>query len=208
MSATAQAKGVRAAQKEARPGEIVEAALEVFARDGFAGARLEEVAKRVGISKGTIYLYFDTKEELFKACVRETIGRHVTETSEMAAQFTGSTADLMQEIVSRLADRFFQPQYRTIMLLMISEGRRFPELVNFYYDEVLSTGLKALRGVLERGIARGELRESALSDYPMLLMSPVMMTLIWNHLFGSHSEIDIEKALQAYFDAVLNGLKA
>ncbi len=207
MPSQGSAKGVRAAQKEARPGEIVEAALEVFARDGFAGTRLEEVAKRAGISKGTIYLYFDTKEDLFKACVRETIGRHVAETSEMAAQFTGATHDLIEEIVVRLASRLSQPQYKTILLLMISEGPRFPELVEFYYGEILSPGLAALQGVLDRGVARGELRQSALTDYPMLLMSPVIMTVIWNHLFGSQTEIELKKVLRAHFDAVLNGLK-
>jgi AcrR family transcriptional regulator len=207
MPAARSAKGVRAAQKEARPGEIVAAALEVFARDGFAGTRLEEVARRVGISKGTIYLYFDTKEDLFKACVSETIGRHVAETSEMAAQFSGSTADLVEEIVNRLASRLSQPQYRTILILMISEGPRFPELVEFYYEEVLLPGLTALKGVLDRGIARGELREPAVTSYPMLLMSPVIMTVIWNHLFGSRTEIALKELLKAHFDAFLNGIK-
>jgi AcrR family transcriptional regulator len=183
MTATARKKGVRAAQKEARPGEIAAAALKLFARDGFAGTRLEEVAKRAGISKGTIYLYFDTKEDLFKACVRETVGTHLAETTEIAATFT-------------------------ILLLMISEGKRFPELVNFYHAEVLSQGLAMLTKILERGVERSELRKTAVMDFPMLLMSPAIMYVIWDHLFGAHKKLDLSDVLHAHLDAMLEGIKA
>jgi AcrR family transcriptional regulator len=208
MTATARKKGVRAAQKEARPGEIAAAALKLFARDGFAGTRLEEVAKRAGISKGTIYLYFDTKEDLFKACVRETVGTHLAETTEIAATFTGPTEELLREVVVRMASRLSQPEFRTILLLMISEGKRFPELVNFYHAEVLSQGLAMLTKILERGVERSELRKTAVMDFPMLLMSPAIMYVIWDHLFGAHKKLDLSDVLHAHLDAMLEGIKA
>ena len=207
--ATAQKKrGSRAAQKEARPKEIVEAALEVFARDGFAGTRLDDVAEKVGISKGTIYLYFDTKEDLFKACVRETVGAHLAGTRDLAANFEGVTADLLYEIVRGLGNRFTQGGFKTILILMISEGQRFPELVSFYYEEIISSGLQMLRSVIQRGIDRGEFRDNGLSDYPQLLVSPMMMSVIWNHLFAPKGgSLDIEEVLTTHVDTLLEGLK-
>lgn len=202
-----QKKGVRAAQKEARPKEIVEAALQVFARDGFAGTRLEDVAEQVGISKGTIYLYFENKEELFKACVRETVGTHIAATQEFASHFEGHTSDLLREIVKRISERLSNDSYRTILLLLISEGQRFPELVSFYFEEILSPGLEGLRGVIARGIARREFRDTGLVNYPMLLMSPVMASVVWNHLFGAKERLDLPDLLQVHLETVLDGLR-
>lgn len=205
---TDQKKGVRAAQKEARPKEIVEAALQVFARDGFAGTRLEDVAEQVGISKGTIYLYFENKEELFKACVRETVGVHLAATQEFAVSFEGDTADLLREVVKGVSERLFQDGYRTILLLLISEGQRFPELVSFYFEEILSPGLRVLRGIIARGVERGEFRDTGIVNYPMLLMSPVMASVVWNHLFGDRERLDLPDLLQVHLETVLDGLKA
>ena len=208
-AAAAQKKrGSRAAQKEARPKEIVEAALEVFARGGFAGTRLDDVAEKIGISKGTIYLYFDTKEDLFKACVRETVGAHIAGTRDLATQFEGNTADLLYEIVRGLGNRLTQGGFQTILILMISEGKRFPELVSFYYDEIISSGLQILRAVIQRGIDRGEFRDNGLSAYPQLLVSPMMMSVIWNHLFAPMGgPLDTDAVLKTHVDTLLDGLK-
>ena len=206
-AAAAHKKGIRAAQKEARPKEIVEAALAIFARDGFAGTRLEDVAERVGISKGTIYLYFENKEELFKACVRETLGAHLQQTMAMAATFEGSTSDLLREVFRRVSTTLSQQAYRTILLLLISEGQRFPDLVSFYYAEMMAPGLKGLRAVIQRGVERGEFKETGLSEFPMMLMSPVIASVIWNHLFGKFTPVDLEAAMTAHLNTILDGLK-
>lgn len=203
-----QKKGSRAAQKEARPGEIVQAALTIFARDGFAGARLDDVADQVGISKGTIYLYFKNKEELFKACVQDTVGVHLAATQEFAANFEGDTADLLRQVVNSVSERLFQDSYRTILLLLISEGQRFPELVSFYYEEILSNGLEVLRGIIARGIERGEFRDTGMATYPMLLMSPVMASFIWNHLFSDRQRLELPALLDIHLETMLDGLKA
>lgn len=204
---TDQKKGVRAAQKEARPKEIVEAALQVFARDGFAGTRLEDVAEQVGISKGTIYLYFENKEELFKACVRETVGADSAVTEEFTAHFEGHTSDLLREIVKLISARFSNDNFRTILLLLISEGQRFPELVSFYYEEILSPRMEGLRAVIARGVERKEFRDTGLVDYPMLLMSPVMASVVWNHMFGKWEALDLSKLLNTHLETVLEGLQ-
>jgi len=207
-SAVQKSKGIRATQKEARPREIVEAALEVFARDGFAGARLDDVADRAGISKGTIYLYFDTKEDLFKACVRETVGAHIKGTQELAAHFAGSTPDLFRQIVQGIGKRLTQKDFQTILILMISEGKRFPELASFYFEEIISNGLKLLKSVVQRGIDRGEFRDNGLSNSPQLLVSPVIMSVIWNHLFAKEGgRLDVERLLKTHVDTLLHGMK-
>lgn len=205
--AKAQKKGVRAAQKEARPREIVDAALLIFARDGFAGTRLEDVAEQVGISKGTIYLYFENKEELFKACVRETVGQHITATQELAARYEGSTSNLLREIVKQISARLSNDNYRTILLMLISEGQRFPELVSFYFDEILSPGLEGLRAVIARGVQRGEFRDTGLTNYPMLMMSPVIASVVWNHLFGTRETLDLADLLNVHLESMLGGLE-
>ena len=201
-------KGIRAAQKEARPKEIVDAALVIFARDGFAGTRLEDVAERVGISKGTIYLYFENKEEVFKACVRQTIGAKLQETMAMAASYKGSTADLLREIFRRMSAQLSQPDYRTILLLLISEGQRFPELVSFYYEEMLSPGIEGLSAIIQRGVDSGEFRDTGLAQYPMLMMSPIIASVIWNHLFSKQKSFELKDALQTHLDTMLEGLIA
>jgi AcrR family transcriptional regulator len=201
-------KRTRAAQKKARPKEIVDAALVVFARDGFAGARLEDVAERVGISKGTIYLYFENKEDVFKACVRQTIGAKLQETMAMAASFEGSTADLLREVFRRMSGHLSQPDYRTILLLLISEGQRFPELVTFYYEEMLGPGIEGLSAIIQRGVESGEFRDTGLAQYPMLMMSPIIASVIWNHLFSKQKSFDLKGAMQTHLDTVLDGLIA
>lgn len=200
-------KGTRAAQKEARPREIVDAALAIFAKDGFAGTRLDDVAEMAGISKGTIYLYFKTKEDLFKACVRETLGAHLTDTQARAHTFEGDTADLLREIASGIGQRLSQGDYRTILILLISEGPRFPELVSFYLAEIIKPGIEILSAVIRRGVDRGEFKETGLSEFPMLLISPVMMTMIWNHLFSEYRTIDLEDALQTHLNTIIEGLR-
>ncbi|MDG2320118.1 MAG: TetR/AcrR family transcriptional regulator [Rhodospirillaceae bacterium] len=201
-------KNARAAQKEARPKEIVDAALAVFARDGFAGARLDDVAEKVGISKGTIYLYFDTKEELFKACVRETVGAHIAGSRDFAASYEGATSGLLRELVGRIGDRMSKGDFRTILLLLISESSRFPELVSFYHTEIISSGLEVLSAVIQRGVDSGEFRKTGLETYPMLLISPLIMSVIWNHLFSSMRQLDVDVVLKAHLDTILDGLRA
>lgn len=199
-------KNQRSAKKEARPKEIILAALSVFESNGFAATRLEDVAHFAKISKGTIYLYFDNKEELFKACVRETVGKPIEETLGIANKFDGSTEKLLHEIADKIGNTFSNPEYRSIFYLIVSEGKRFPELVSFYYEEVVMPGIKGLSNIIERGIKRGEIKKSKPEEQALMLISPVIFSNIWNRLFIT-KKIDLGETLHSYINIWLDGMR-
>ena len=146
-------------RKEARPAEIVAAALDVFVERGFAATKLEEVARRAGVTKGTVYLYFESKDALFKAVVRETIVPIFARGEQMVAEHQGSTADLFGELVRKWWELIGETSLSGIPKLMMAEAGNFPVLARFYYDEVISRGHRLMASVLERGIKSGEFRK-------------------------------------------------
>src|ERR1700694_754526 len=145
-------------RKEARPAEIVAAALDVFVERGFATTKLEEVARRAGVTKGTVYLYFESKEALFKAVVRETIVPIFARGEQMVAQHHGSAADLFSELVRKWWELIGETSLSGIPKLMMAEAGNFPVLARFYYDEVISRGQRLMARALERGVESGALR--------------------------------------------------
>jgi AcrR family transcriptional regulator len=200
---------VRRLRKERRPGEIIEAALEEFALRGYAAARLEDVAERVGVTKGTIYVYFKDKEELFKAVVRSFVQPALQEVETLDASFDGSTEELMRanfETAFRLLVN--NRKANLIIHLLIAEGSQFPELVEFYYREVVQRGMDMIRRVLERGVACREFRRSRLTDFPQILFAPVMAAIVWKLTFSKRHPLDLEEYAKAQFDLLMNGLKA
>jgi len=198
----------RAVQKGYRPREIIRAALTEFAAKGFASTRLEDVAHRAAISKGTIYLYFDNKEELFKSMIRQSLGIHIEEASVFAEDFDGSSEDLLRIIVVKIASQLENPEIRSIPPLLIGEGKRFPDLVSFYYQEIVSPAINTLRAVIKRGVDRGEFRSGLAEKYPWIIAGPILMTGIWNHLFSHYETIDLNAFIDAHLNAVIYGLKA
>ena len=146
-------------RKNARPEEIISAALEVFADRGFAATKLEDVARRAGVTKGTIYLYFENKEALFKALVRETIVPVIEQGEALAKSFTGSARDLFEQLIREYFRLVGDTSLSGIPRLMIAEARNFPQLARFYYEEVITRGHRLMGGVLERGIKAGEFRK-------------------------------------------------
>jgi AcrR family transcriptional regulator len=148
----------RERRKEARPGELLDAALNLFVEKGFAATRMEEVAKRAGVSKGTVFLYFPSKEELFKAVVRENISGRFEEWHAELLTYEGSAADMLQHCMTTWWQHIGSTQASGITKLMISEGSHFPDIVKFYQDEVVQPGHALIRQVLQRGIDRGEFR--------------------------------------------------
>src|SRR5438094_8927772 len=139
-------------RKNARPEEIISAALEVFADRGFAATKLEDVARRAGVTKGTIYLYFENKEALFKALVRETIVPVIEQGEALAKSFTGSARDLFEQLVREYWRLVGETALAGIPKLMMAEAATFPELTRFYYDEVVVRGQRLMAGVIERGV--------------------------------------------------------
>src|SRR5262245_25946524 len=180
----------RERKKDDRPQEIVDAAFQEFAAKGFAGTRLEDVAARARVSKGLPYLYFKTKEELFKAVVRSVITSHFDviraqmETTELSVEafLKGPFLKFIQELVG--SKRAF------IARLLIAEGHKHPELTKFYYENVVSRGLETLTRLIDRGIARGEFKPTPLRDFPQLLIAPMLSAVMWRGLFERHHHLD------------------
>jgi AcrR family transcriptional regulator len=199
----------RRRRKEQRPGEIIEAALQEFALRGFAATRLEDVAERVGVTKGTIYVYFKDKEELFKAAARSSIEPALNEIESLAADFDGSAEELLRaHVMAAYPKMVTSPRAGQILRLLLAEGAQFPELVEFYYREIISRGLSMLKGVIDRGVARGEFRRTRATDFPQVVFGPVIAAVIWNLMLARHHSIDFEAYARTHVDLILNGLKA
>ncbi len=197
----------RQRRKEARPAEIIEAGLQEFSLHGLAAARMEDVAVRAGIAKGTVYRYFEDKESLFIAAVRSRIPLFVTPLDEMIDAYPGSSSELLTIIFTRAYGILEHPEMLVLMRIMIAEGAKFPALTELYHREVLSRGRSLLGKVIERGVARGEFRAGPASAMPMLLFSPVLMAALWRMNFERHEHLAIAEILRAHIDLVLHGLE-
>lgn len=170
-------------RSEARPGEIVQAALEVFAEKGFAAAKLDEIAARAGISKGALYLYFETKEDIFRAVVREAVVPNISMVEEALAQTLIPFPDLLRLLFTRLADAVETSRLGAVAKLVIGESRNFPELARVWHDEVVSRALGALIKALETAQVRGEVRIGDPRLQAFSIMGPVLMGVIWQETF-------------------------
>ncbi len=195
-------------RKAARPAEIVTAALEVFVERGFAAARLEEVARRAGVTKGTLYLYFKNKEALFKAVVRETIVPVIAKGEAMAQAFTGSARELVERLVREYWRLVGETELAGIPKLMMAEAATFPQLTRFYYEEVVTRGHRLMAGVIERGIKSGEFRKVDVPTAAKLAMSPLMHATVARRAFAScmPEGFDIGKYLDTHIDLYLHGI--
>jgi AcrR family transcriptional regulator len=193
---------------EARRQEILDAALAVFAEKGFSMARMDEIAKRAGITKGTPYLYFTGKEEIFKSLVEESIGPRVLELARVAREFEGASADLIR-LVIRAIDVFLRSSNRAVLpKVIIAETGNFPELARFYRSQVTDRMLGIFEGIIRRGIARGEFREVDPKHGGRLVFVPAMFTAIWRASFGTldSEPYDYEGFIETHLDIVLRGL--
>ncbi len=197
-------------RKQARPAELTRAALELFVERGYAATRLEDVAKRAGVSKGTLYLYFDSKEELFKAVVREGLVPALERGERMVEEHRGAAADLVRELARGWWQLIGATPYGGIAKLMISECRNFPELGKFYHAEVISRGYAVIERAVRSGIERGEFRSLDLDSVTRLVIAPLVLMAIWRHSFDfcdSH-RLDPDAYIEHHIDLLLNGLIA
>jgi TetR/AcrR family transcriptional regulator len=200
----------RERRKEARPGELLEAALELFVEKGFAATRSEEVAARAGVSKGTLFLYFPSKEELFKAVVRENISGRFAEWTQEFEEFEGSTAEMVRYCMRVWWERIGATRASGITKLMISEASNFPELAAFYRQEVIRPGTELMRRILLRGIERGEFRDLDLDYAVFSIVAPMVFLIMAKHSLGAcvaqDTPLDPERYLDAQIDTLLLGL--
>ena len=194
-------------RKQDRPQEITEAALQAFAEKGYAATRVEEVAKRAGVSKGLMYLYFKTKEELFKAVVKSVVVRRVDQLIGSIESTDLSSEDFIRGPLSSFLKQVPGSPVAIVIRLLISEGPRHPDLVDYYYDNVVAKGLAAITGFVERGVDRGEFRKSVVTELPQLFLAPVMLSIIWSIIFKTR-ELDTDKLIETQIDMLLTHIKA
>jgi len=200
----------RTRRKEARPGELLEAALSLFVEKGFAATRVEEVAARAGVSKGTLFLYFPSKEELFKAVVRETIAGRFAEWNEEFERFEGDSVELVRYCMHSWWERVGQTQASGITKLVMSEAGMFPEIADFYQQEVIRPGHDLIRRILQRGIDRGEFRSMHLDYAVYSLIAPMIFLLMWKHSMSactpSSAPIEPLSFIDTQVDLLLHGM--
>jgi AcrR family transcriptional regulator len=195
-------------RKDARPEEIISAALEVFADRGFAATKLEDVARRAGVTKGTIYLYFENKEALFKALIRQTIVPVIAQGEELAKSFPGTARELFERLVREYWRLVGETSLVGIPKLMMAEANNFPELARFYYEEVVTRGHRLMAGVLERGIKAGEFRPVNVAVATKLAMAPVMHAVIARRAFSAcmPEGFNVASYLDTHIDLYLHGI--
>jgi AcrR family transcriptional regulator len=197
-------------RKEARPQEILDAALAVFAEKGFAAARMDDIAARAGVTKGTIYLYFESKDAVFRSLVQESIGATIQSVTAAAERFEGSSADLLRMVLRgigtfvRVDDRVVLPK------VMIAEAGNFPGLAEFYRREVIDRGLGLLTSVIARGTARGEFRAVNPEHTARVCIGPLLVALFWRTTFGKFDTVpyDLNGLIETHIDVLLRGLAA
>ncbi|MDX1517873.1 MAG: TetR/AcrR family transcriptional regulator [Woeseiaceae bacterium] len=189
-------------RKEDRPAEIAEAAFEVFAEKGYARARVQEVAKRAGVSKGLMYLYFKTKEELFKAVIKSVVVRRVDALLANLETTTSSSAEFIRGPFADFMKRIPGSPVAVVIRLLLSEGPRHPDLVDYYWQNVVSKGLDAIRRFVARGVERGEFRHTAVDDLPQLFLAPTIVATIWNMLFTKRP-LDADRLIDTQIELLL-----
>lgn len=194
-------------RKEDRPQEITDAAFRVFAEKGYAAARVEEVARRAGVSKGLLYLYFKTKEELFKAVVRSVVMRRVDALLVAADETRLSAEEFIRGPLLEFMKRVPGSPVAVVIRLLIAEGQRHPDLVDYYWQNVVARGLATISRLIERGVERGEFRRTAVSDLPQLLIAPVMVSVVWKILFTKQS-LDTDKLMETQTEMILAHIRA
>jgi AcrR family transcriptional regulator len=198
----------RRERKDNRPQEIVAAAFEEFATKGYAATRLEDVASRAHVSKGLPYLYFKTKEELFKAVVRSVITSHFDVIRKQMETTTLSVEDFLRGPFLSFIQELVRSKRAFIVRLLIAEGHKHPELTKFYFDTVVSRGLETMTRLIDRGVESGEFRATRLREFPQLLIAPMLIAVIWRALFERHHHLDTDGLLETHIDLMLDAIKA
>src|ERR1700712_1900057 len=179
--------GVRHRRKDARPQELLDAALDLFVERGFAAARSEDVAARAGVSKGTLYLYYPSKEDLLKEVIRHHVISPIAEAAQVIGDFDGSTPELLALMLRMWWECIGETRASGIIKLMTSEVRNFPEIAQFYVDEVVTPSNRMLVEVLERGVARGEFRVVNTPEVVQALVAPLVFLALNKHSLGACS---------------------
>ncbi|MEO7338275.1 MAG: TetR/AcrR family transcriptional regulator [Caldimonas sp.] len=201
----------RQRRKEARPQELLDAALDLFVEKGFAATRSEEVALRAGVSKGTLYLYYPSKEDLLKEVIRHNVVNQIAEGADLIRQFDGGTPELLAKVLRLWWMRVGETRASGILKLMMSEARNFPEIAQFYVDEVIKPSHAMFGALVQRGIDRGEFRAVNVDDVVHVLITPLLFLVMNKHSLGAcsvGSRLEAAPIIDAQIDLVLHGLES
>jgi AcrR family transcriptional regulator len=195
-------------RKDARPSEIVAAALACFAERGFAATRLDDIAARAGVTRGTLYLYFESKEELFKAVVRQSIGPVLSRIGSIVAESSAPAPALLRQVLLSIPQAMLETPVAALPKLVISEASNFPEIARFYLNEVIRPAKSLIADLLQRGIARGEFRAVDVESTVLCTIAPILFSALWRHSFEPHDETPLDVAALAgtHVDLLLHGL--
>jgi AcrR family transcriptional regulator len=199
----------RRRRKAERPHEILEAAFAEFSRNGYATTTLEQIAERAGVTKGTIYVYFDSKEQLFITMVRGLMKVTLDILQEMLETHQGSTADLLRAQFSFIYQYIVEDRRRREMArLLIAEASRFPALTDRYQEEIHRPCMEFLEKTIQRGLDRGEFRKSAVTECPLVIIAPIALVDTWIMMFEDRHPLDLKSYFDAHLDLVISGLLA
>ena len=195
-------------RKDARPQELLAAALALFVERGYATTRLDDVAARAGVSKGTLYLYFASKEELFRAVVRENLVPVLDEAEQIIDGYSGDSPSLLREFILGWWQRIGDTPLSGLTKLMMAESGNFPEVAKFYHDEIISRSDALIERMLERGMARGEFRQVDAAQARLVIVSPILMLMLWRRSFDlcRPEPISVSNYLDTVIDLMMHGL--
>ena len=194
-------------EREDRMLAIRAAALDVFSAKGFAAARLDDVALAAGVAKGTIYLYFKSKEDLFEAIVNTTLGPLLETFEQTIAASPASASVLLRGMGQAIAAAIEDADRRRVLHLVLSEGARFPAIADFYHREIISRAMKLVRALVTKGCASGEFCSDELARFPQLVIAPALTATIWAVVFDRIEKLDARAMLDAHFDLLLRALR-
>jgi len=196
-------------RKDARPAEILDAALAVFAQKGFAATKLDDIAAKAGITKGTIYLYFDSKQALFEALARQSVGAQIEQVTAQLATFPGSSAELLRFVLSTMG-RFAMTSDRVVLpRLVLAEAANFPKLAEFWRRTIIERGIGLMSGIIQRGIERGEFRKIEPQHAARLCVAPILIIVLWRTTFAQFDAepYDYQGLIDAHLQTLLKGLE-
>jgi AcrR family transcriptional regulator len=194
-------RGARAKRSAERRNAILRAALEEFSARGYAATRLDDVAHRAGVAKGTIYLHFTGKETLFQELIRLELSP-VVEALESASHGDVPIRIFAEQLIEVFVREIYETHRKDVIRLVLMEGQRFPNLAEFYYREVVSRVMEAVRGLVRRAVERGEVGQDALLRFPQLLAAPGLIAILWNGLFDKFEPLDVRAIMRAHFELV------
>ncbi|HEY2753185.1 TetR/AcrR family transcriptional regulator [Phenylobacterium sp.] len=197
-------------RKAARPGEIVEAAMAVFAERGYAAAGLEEIARRAGISKGSLYLYFETKEEIFHAVVAQAIGPNIQAIRAMIAAHPGPLEELLRLVAERVGKLIETLPVGGVLKMVIGEAGNFPQLARVWHDDLVAHALGALTDAIRAAQQRGEVRSGDPRAYALEVIAPMLLGVIWRETFVpvGAEPFDLPALAHQHIETMIDGLVA